>query len=108
MGEWGLLFAVMHKPLTAVASLVAEHQLSVHGLQELWHTGSGVEARGLRSWGSQALSVGSVVVAHKLSCSAACGIFLDLRWNLCPCISRQILKLWTTRQVQTLYILSLR
>ena len=48
--EWGLLFVAVHKFLIAVASLVAEH-----GLQ----------------------SAGSVVVAHGLSCSAACGIFPD-------------------------------
>ena len=28
--------------------------------------------------------VGSVVVAHGLSCSTACGIFLDQRSNPCP------------------------
>lgn len=44
-----------HEPLTAVASLAAEPQLYVHGLHWLWHTGSVVEAHGLRSWGSQAL-----------------------------------------------------
>ena len=34
-------------------------------------------ARGLQS-------AGLVVVAHGLSCSAACGIFPDQGWNLCP------------------------
>ena len=29
-------------------------------------------------------SMGSVVVAHELSCSVACGIFLDQELNLCP------------------------
>ena len=28
--------------------------------------------------------MGSVVVAHELSCSVACGIFLDQELNLCP------------------------
>ena len=28
--------------------------------------------------------VGSVVVAHGLSCSTACGIFLEQELNLCP------------------------
>ena len=37
----------------------------VRGLQQLWH-------------------VGSVVVAHGLSCSTACGIFLDQGSNPCP------------------------
>ena len=60
-----------------VASLVSEHGLQVHGLQSLWHVGSVVVAHGLQS-------LGSVVVAHRLSCSAACGIFLDQGSNLCP------------------------
>ena len=36
----------------------------------------------LRSMGSR--RAGSVVVAHGLSCSAACGIFPDQGLNLCP------------------------
>ena len=48
-GEWGLLFIVVRGLLFAVASLVVEHRL----------------------YGTQA----SVVVARRLSCSAACGIF---------------------------------
>ena len=36
----------------------------------------------LQSMGSR--WAGSVVVAHGLSCSAACGIFLDQASNLCP------------------------
>ena len=47
--------------LAVVASLVAEYQP--------------------RSCGSQV--TGSVVVVHGLSCSAACGIFLDQGWNPC-------------------------
>ena len=50
--------------------------------QQLWHMGSVVVTRGLQS-------TGSVVVAHRLSGSAACGIFLDqgsnpglLRWQV--------------------------
>ena len=39
--------------------------------------GSVVVARGL-------YSTGSIVVAHRLSCSAACGIFLDQGSNPCP------------------------
>ena len=55
-GEQGLLF-VLCGLLIAVAPLVAEH-------------------------GSRHTS--SVVVAHGLSCSTACGIFMDQEWNLCP------------------------
>ena len=36
----------------------------------------------LRSTGSR--RTGSVVVAHRPSCSAACGIFPDQGWNPCP------------------------
>ena len=32
-GERGILFVAVHRLLTAVASLVAEHGLQVHGLQ---------------------------------------------------------------------------
>ena len=80
----GLLFVVVCRLLIAVASLVAEHRLQVHGLQQLWHTGSVVVARGL--W-----SAGSVVVAHGLNFSTACGIFLDQGLNACPLLGRRIL-----------------
>ena len=63
--ERGLLFVAVRGLLNAVASLVAKHRLKVHSLQQLWHTGS-------------------VVMAHGLSCSAACGIFPDQGSNLCP------------------------
>ena len=75
-GEWGLLFVAVHGPLIAVASPAAEHGLQAW-LQQLWHVGSVVVARGLQS-------TGSVVVAPGLSCSAACGIFLDQGSNLRP------------------------
>ena len=66
-GEWELLFVAVHGLLIAVASLFAEHGLQAHGLQQLWRQ-----------------SAGAVVVAHGLSCSAACGIFLDQGSNPCP------------------------
>ena len=56
-GEWGLLFVAVRGLLIAVASLVAA-----------------------RALGARA----SVVVAHGLSCSQACGIFLDQESNPCP------------------------
>ena len=47
-----------------------------------WSVGSRCTACGSRdSW---ALSAGSVVVMHWLSCSTTCGIFLDQGSNLCP------------------------
>ena len=56
-------------PLTAVASLAAEHRLS-----GAWT--SAVAACGL-------YSTGSVVLAHRPSCSAACGILPDQGSNPC-------------------------
>ena len=62
---WGLLFVAVRRLLIAVASLVEEHRLWAHGLQELQH-------------------VGSVAVAHRLSRPTACEIFLNQGLNLCP------------------------
>ena len=42
-----------------------------------------VARAGFGSCGSGLWSRGSIVVAHRLSCSVACGIFLDQRWNSC-------------------------
>ena len=64
-GGRGPLFIAVCGPPIAMASLVAEHGLQAHGLQQLW-------------------LVGSVVVVHGLSCSAACGIFPDQGSNPCP------------------------
>ena len=52
--------------LIALASLVTEHRLQVHGFQYLWHVGSVVVTCGLQS-------TSSVVVAHGLSFSMTCG-----------------------------------
>ena len=73
----GLLFVAERELLIAVTSLVTEHGLQAHGLQQLQHVGSVVVASGLQS-------TGSVVVAHGFSCSSACGIFLDQGSNPCP------------------------
>ena len=65
--EWGLLFVVVLGLLTTVTPLISAHRL----------------------W-----SAGSVVMAHELSCSEACGIFPDQGSNSCvPCIGRRILNL---------------
>ena len=53
--------------------------------QQLWRTGlssCGMRAQQLWLTGSRAQA--SVVVAHGLSCSVACGIFLDQGSNPCP------------------------
>ena len=69
-GERGLLSAAVRRPLIAAASPIAEH-----GLQGA--RASVVVARGPQS-------TGSVAVAHRLRCSAACGILLDQGSNPCP------------------------
>ena len=90
-GKLGLLFVAVHGLLIAVASLVAEHRLSLHGLHQLRHAGS--TAQGLQQlWHSSSVVraqkplelVGSEVVAHRLSCSMSCGILLDQGFNPCP------------------------
>ena len=63
-----------HGLLVGVASLVEEHRF--YGL-------------------------GSVVMAHRLSCPLARGIFPDQGSNPCPRIRRWILNHWTTREVLT-------
>ena len=61
-GEWGILFVVVNRLLAAVASLVSEHGLEAHGLQQphtrtqwlrLSDAGS-VEAKGLSCFGAGA------------------------------------------------------
>ena len=77
----------MHRLSLALAGGVAEHGLivvaslrstgsRVHGPQDLWHAASVVSACGLES-------MGSVVVAARLSRSMAYGILLDQGLNLC-------------------------
>ena len=61
---WQLLLLVVHGLLIALASLVAEHGLETHRLQQLQHEGS--------------------AVVHWLSCSTACGIFPNEGSNTCP------------------------
>ena len=63
--NWRLLFFVVHGLLIAVASLVTEHGLWIHGLQQSQHEAS-------------------VVVLHGLSCFAACGMFPNEGSNTCP------------------------
>ena len=90
--KWGLLFVVVRSLFIAVASLVAEHGLQACGLQQLWHVGSVVVARRLQR-------AGSVVVAHGLSCSVACGISQTRARTRVPCVGRRILNHCVTREV---------
>ena len=50
-------------------------------------------------------SMGSEVVVHRFSCSAACGI-PTTDWTHVPCIARWILKHWTTRDVPNIWFSS--
>ena len=95
-GEQRLVCVAMHRLLIEVASLVVEHRLQAHELQQLRHQGSVVVSCGLQSLGS--------VVVHGFSFPTACGIFLD--WgsnpcplNPCPLRCRQILIQCTTGKV---------
>ena len=67
--EWQLLFVAVLGLLTVVASLI-----SVHGPWGIWALV--VAIPGLQS-------TGSIVVAHGLNCSVACGIFPDQGSNPC-------------------------
>ena len=78
----GYPLAVMCGPLISLASLVSEHWLS-----GAW--ASVVGAPGLQSTGSTA-------AVHRLSCSKACGIFLD--WTHEPRTGSQIVYSWATRE----------
>ena len=66
-----LLFVVVRELLFAVASLVEHSWASVGAALRLQSAGSAVLT--FRVLSTQA----SVDVAHRLSCSEACGIFLD-------------------------------
>ena len=69
----GYSLAAVHK-LIAVASCAAEHRLQGVRLQQLQCVGSGAAAPVFQS-------TGSVVVAHGLRCSMACGIVPDQGLN---------------------------
>ena len=76
-GELGLLLTVVHGLLIVVASLAVEHGLQ--GPQA-----SLAATHRLSNCSLQAPEhMRSVVVAHRLSCSTACGIFQAQGWNLC-------------------------
>ena len=68
------VFVMVHGLLIVVASLV--------GKQGFRHESPVVAVHGPSSFDSQALGTDSIVV-HGLSCSGACGIFMDQGSNLC-------------------------
>ena len=93
-GQQGLLFVVVHGPLVAVASLVEEHGLQAHRLQQLWLAGSRAQAQEL--W-----RTGLVALRHVRS-----------SWTRdrtrVPCIGRQILNHCVTREVPGCYFITLK
>ena len=90
-GERGLLFVAVCRLLTAVDSLVAEHGLQAHRLQQSWHASSVVVACGLQSAGSVVVGMGLVVPQHVGSSRTRARTHV-------PCIGRQILNHCTTRE----------
>ena len=84
-GEWGRLFTVVRGLLIAVSSLVVEHGLQACGLQQLWLTGSRVQAQQLWRTG---------LVAPRYVGSSR----TRARTRV-PCIGRQILNHCATREV---------
>ena len=91
--QWLLLLrstGSRHMGFSSCGSRARERRLSSCGARASHCSGfscCGAQALGTRAsvvvaWGLE--STGSVVVVHGLSCSTACGIFLDQGSNLCP------------------------
>ena len=82
--ECGLsLAAAAGAPLWLWSRASRRGSFSCCGTQALGTRASVVATCRLSSFGLWALELGSAVVAHSLSCSAACVIFLDQGSNLC-------------------------
>ena len=81
--RWGGLLFVAVQRLIAVASLMAAHRLEVYRLQWLQQGSSVVTACGSVDAAHGLWGTVLVVVTHGLSCSAACGIFLNQGLNPC-------------------------
>ena len=92
-GKWVLLFLGVHRILTMAASFAGEHRL-----QGMWAAVvAAYEAQWWRLPGFRALpALEQVVVAHRLSCPGACGIFLDRDRTHVSCSGRQIPYCWAT------------
>ena len=87
---WAVLVFVAARRLSLVAASESYSSCRVwasHSVASL------ITEHGLK--GMQALAA----VVHDLSCPIACEIFLNQGSNLWPCIGRQVLKHWTTRDV---------
>ena len=89
-GERGLLFVAVRGLLIAAASLVAEHGLQAHGLQQLWLTGSRAQAQQL--W-----LTGLVAPRHV-------GTSRTRARTHVPCIGKWFLNHCATREAQRLLL----
>ena len=75
--------------------------VAVHRLSPVWWVGcSSLQCLGFSRCGAQALRQAGLVTV--LSCSMACGIFLDLGLN--PCLLHWEEDSWTTREVYSLLL----
>ena len=90
-GKQGLLFIVVCRLL--IASLVVEHGLQEHRLQQLWHTGSVVVACGSRAQAQQLWRTGLLAPRHV-------GSSLTRARTRVPCTGRRILNHRATREAQ--------
>ena len=105
-----LLFGCFFKTLFIYGALGPSLLLHV-GFLELWRAGAPLQlGDGLLTvvtslvvepWLS---STGLVVVAHRLSCSEACGIFPDQGSNRYLLDARQMLNCWATREAPTFFM----
>ena len=86
-GKWGLLSRCGVQASHCIGFSVAEHGLQACGLQQLQH-------------------VGSIVVAHRLSCPWHEGSSSTRDQTCLPSIGRRILNHWTTREALTQCILT--
>ena len=92
-GKRGLLFVVVRGLLIAVASLIAEHRLQVHRLQQLWLVGSRAQAQYL--WCMSLVAPRHVGSSQTRARTRA------------PCTGRQILNHCTTREALSLILMEM-
>ena len=101
----GLLFIAVHRLLIVVASLVVEHGLQVHRLQQLWHAGFS----SCGTWAQQLWLAGSRAQAQQLWRTGLVDPqHVGSSWTRArtrvPCIGRQILNHYATREVLELFL----
>ena len=77
--DQGILLIAVRRLLIVVGSLVAEHRLQVHRLQQLQHVGSVVAAHGLQAVDFN--SCGLLALEHRLSSCARAQLLCSM-WDL--------------------------